>query len=174
MPDSRGRAALESTRLVRMFTRIPRCLQFGRVGRTQASAQAQLASLQALTDTAITTLDVDDLLDELLSRVQEALDADTAAVLLLAEGAGELVATAARGIEEEVREGVRVPLGTGFAGRIAASRGPIRLDRVDATTVANPILWEKGIKVMLGVPLLSRRPASRRAARRAAREPTLH
>ena len=74
---------------------------------------------------------------------------------LLAQGAGELVATAARGIEEEVREGVRIPLGTGFAGRIAASRGPIRLDRVDATTVANPILWEKGIKVMLGVPLLS-------------------
>jgi phosphoserine phosphatase RsbU/P len=26
---------------------------------------------------------------------------------------------------------------------------------VDATTVANPILWEKGIKVMLGAPLLS-------------------
>ena len=69
--------------------------------------------------------------------------------------AGELVATAARGIEEEVREGVRIPFGSGFAGRIAASRGPIRLDRVDATTVANPILWEKGIKVMLGVPLLA-------------------
>jgi serine phosphatase RsbU (regulator of sigma subunit) len=29
------------------------------------------------------------------------------------------------------------------------------LDRVDPTTVANPILWEKGIQVMLGVPLLS-------------------
>ena len=118
-------------------------------------ASAQLESLQALTDTAITTLDVDDLLDELLSRVQEVLDADTAAVLLLAAGAGELVATAARGIEEEVREGVRIAMGTGFAGRIAATRGPIRLDRVDATTVANPILWEKGIEVMLGVPLLS-------------------
>jgi GAF domain len=29
------------------------------------------------------------------------------------------------------------------------------LDHVDATTVANPLLWEKGIKVMLGVPLMS-------------------
>ena len=28
------------------------------------------------------------------------------------------------------------------------------LERVDASTVANPILWEKGIKVMLGLPLL--------------------
>ena len=38
---------------------------------------------------------------------------------------------------------------------VAARRGPIQLDRVDATTVSNPILWEKGIQVMLGVPLLS-------------------
>ena len=121
----------------------------------EASAQDQLASLQALTDTAITALDVDDLLDELLSRVQEALDADTAAVLLLAKGGMELVATAARGIEEEVREGVRVPIGSGFAGRVAASRRPVRLERVDSTTVTNPILWEKGIKVMLGIPLLT-------------------
>jgi putative methionine-R-sulfoxide reductase with GAF domain len=120
----------------------------------ESPAQGQLASLLALTDTAITALAVDDLLDELLGRVQEALDADTAAVLLLAKGGGELVATAARGIEEEVREGVRIPIGSGFAGRIASSGGPIRLDRVDATTVSNPILWEKGIEVMLGVPLL--------------------
>jgi sigma-B regulation protein RsbU (phosphoserine phosphatase) len=54
-----------------------------------------------------------------------------------------------------VRAGVRVPLGRGFAGRIAALKRPVVLDRVDETTVANPILWEKGIKVMLGVPLLS-------------------
>jgi sigma-B regulation protein RsbU (phosphoserine phosphatase) len=118
-------------------------------------AEAQLANLQALTDTALTRLDVDDLLAELLSRVREILDAETAAVLLLDEGSGQLVATAACGIEEEVREGVRVPLGSGFAGRIASSRGPIRLDRVDSTTVSNPILWEKGIQVMLGVPLVS-------------------
>jgi GAF domain-containing protein len=74
--------------------------------------------------------------------------------LIVDEQAGELVATAAYGIEEEVRQGVRVPLGTGFAGRIAATRQPMRLDRVDSTTVSNPLLWEKGIKTMLGVPLV--------------------
>jgi sigma-B regulation protein RsbU (phosphoserine phosphatase) len=116
---------------------------------------AQLAHLQLLTDSALIRLDVDDLLDELLNRVREIFAADTAAVLLLDEASQELVARAARGIEEEVREGVRVPIGTGFAGRIAATNGAVRLDRVDATTVANPILWEKGIQVMLGVPLMS-------------------
>jgi serine phosphatase RsbU (regulator of sigma subunit) len=58
-------------------------------------------------------------------------------------------------LEEEVRQGVRVPVGTGFAGRIAKRKGPVVLNRVDSTTVANPLLWEKGIRKMLGVPLLN-------------------
>ena len=114
-----------------------------------------LGDLRALSDASLTHLDVDDLLAELLTRVREILDADTAAVLLLDESSGTLIARAARGIEAEVRQGVRVPLGAGFAGRIAATRSAIRLDRVDATTVANPVLWEKQIRVMLGIPLLS-------------------
>jgi serine phosphatase RsbU (regulator of sigma subunit) len=113
-----------------------------------------LRNIQALTDSALTRLDVDDLLVELLDRVRDMLGADTAAILLLDEGSDELVARAARGIEEEVYQGVRVPLRVGFAGRVAAERRPVLLDRVDATTVSNPILWEKGIRSMLGVPLI--------------------
>jgi serine phosphatase RsbU (regulator of sigma subunit) len=30
----------------------------------------------------------------------------------------------------------------------------VRLNRVDSTTVSNPLLWERGIKTMLGVPLV--------------------
>jgi phosphoserine phosphatase RsbU/P len=114
----------------------------------------RLANLRAVTDSTLTQLDVDDLLVELLTRVREILDVDTAAVLILDEEAGELVARAACGIEDEVRQGVRVPLGTGFAGRIASTKQPARLESVDSTTVTNPILWEKGVKTMLGVPLL--------------------
>jgi sigma-B regulation protein RsbU (phosphoserine phosphatase) len=123
--------------------------------RDEAGIAERLANLRALTDSTITQLDVDELLVELLSRVREILDVETAAVLLLADQSDVLVARAACGIEDEVRQGVHVPLGTGFAGRIAATREAVRLDRVDSTTVANPILWEKGIKVMLGVPLLN-------------------
>jgi len=125
------------------------------LGRAPDGDADRLANFQSLTDSALTQLDVDDLLVELLVRVREVLGADTAAILLLDEASQELVATAARGIEEEVRQGVRIPLGTGFAGRIAATRGPILLDLVDPTTVANPLLWEKGIKVMLGLPLVT-------------------
>ena len=123
--------------------------------RPGGDVRLRLRELEALTDTALAQLDVEALLEELLGRVRAILDADTAAVLLLDEAANELVATAAFGIEEEVRQGVRIPVGRGFAGRVAALKSPVALDRIDATTVTNPILWEKGIRVMLGVPLMS-------------------
>jgi hypothetical protein len=117
--------------------------------------ESKLANLESVTDTELTELDVDELLVELLTRTRDILDADTAAILILDETSKALVARASCGIEEEVRQGVRVPIGVGFAGRIAATKDAIRLDHVDATTVSNPILWEKGIRVMLGVPLLA-------------------
>jgi anti-sigma regulatory factor (Ser/Thr protein kinase)/putative methionine-R-sulfoxide reductase with GAF domain len=114
----------------------------------------RLRRLEAVTDAELAQLDVDELLDELLERVRELLAVDTAAVLLLNPSAQHLVATAARGIEEEVRQGVRIPLGRGFAGRIAAEKRPVILEQVDHTNVLNPILRDKGIRSMLGVPLL--------------------
>ena len=115
----------------------------------------RLERVQRVSDTALSHLSVDDLLEELLERVREILDADTAAVLLLDETRNELVARAAKGIEEEVERGVRIPVGKGFAGRIAATREPVALHKVDHTTVLNPILSQKGIRSLLGVPLLA-------------------
>jgi signal transduction histidine kinase len=115
----------------------------------------RLRRLQAVTDVAIASLSLDELLSELLLRIRDALDADTAAVLLLDESGGELVARAAKGIEEEVERGVRIPVGQGFAGRIAARRRAVVLDDVDHADILNPILREKGIKSMAGVPLIA-------------------
>ena len=115
----------------------------------------RLERVQRVSDTALSHLSVDDLLDELLERLREILGADTAAVLLLDETRNELVARAAKGIEEEVERGVRIPMGKGFAGRIAAERKPVALHKVDHSTVLNPILFQKGIKSLLGVPLLA-------------------
>jgi phosphoserine phosphatase RsbU/P len=123
---------------------------------SQTSVAAdQLQALESVTDVSLSRLDVDDLLVELLERVAGLMAVDTVAVLLLDEASNQLVARAARGVEEEVRQGVRVSVGRGFAGRIAATRQPVVLDRVDSSTVANPVLWERGIRTMLGVPLVS-------------------
>ena len=115
----------------------------------------RLRAIQSITDAALSRLDDRELLAELLDRTREALQADTAAALLLDSPSGQLVATAAAGLEEEVRQGVRIPVGRGFAGRIAADQRPVILDRVDHTTVLNPILWAKGIQSMMGVPMMA-------------------
>jgi putative methionine-R-sulfoxide reductase with GAF domain len=106
-------------------------------------------------DAALSRLDEQELLRTLLDRVKKVLGADTAAVLLLDKSARQLVATAASGIEEEVRQGVRIPIGAGFAGRVAASAEPVILNQVDRTTVRNPLLVDRGIKTLLGVPLFA-------------------
>jgi len=119
------------------------------------AVEDRLRGIQALTDAALSRLDDHGLLAALLDRVKKILRADTAAVLLVDFPAGQLIATAAAGLEEEVRQGVRIPVGRGFAGRIAAEHKPVILDHVDHTTVLNPILWEKGIRSMMGVPLVA-------------------
>ena len=116
-------------------------------------AEGRLRAIQAITDAALSRLDDRDLLAELLDRTREVLQVDTAAVLLLDRSSEQLIATAAVGLEEEVRQGVRIPVGRGFAGRIAAEHQAVVLDRVDHTTVLNPLLWRKGIRSMAGVPM---------------------
>jgi serine phosphatase RsbU (regulator of sigma subunit)/anti-sigma regulatory factor (Ser/Thr protein kinase) len=121
-----------------------------------ADPAEQLRRLLRVADVALAHLSPEDLLDELLVRVREILDADTAAVLLLNKQTSELVATAAKGLEEEVEQRVRIPLGKGFAGRVAAERKPVVIGRVDDRNVLNPILREKGVSSLIGVPLLVR------------------
>src|SRR5207248_2957122 len=120
----------------------------------EGSTSEHVRRLQAVTDAALAHLRLDDLLSALLDRTRQILEVDTCAILLLDENTNELVARAALGIEKELEQGVRVPVGGGFAGRIAAEKQPVILDDVDHAHVLNPLLREKGIKSMLGVPLV--------------------
>jgi anti-sigma regulatory factor (Ser/Thr protein kinase)/GAF domain-containing protein len=114
----------------------------------------QVEAFARLSDPALSELGLEEFLDELLLRVREALTVDTVAILLHDPGSHELVARAAKGIEEEVERGVRIPVGQGFAGRIAAERVAVFVADVDHADILNPILREKGIQSLLGVPLV--------------------
>jgi anti-sigma regulatory factor (Ser/Thr protein kinase)/putative methionine-R-sulfoxide reductase with GAF domain len=114
----------------------------------------QVRILGGLSDPALSEVGLDELLDEVLVRVQQALGVDTVAILLYDPDADELVARAAKGIEEEVEQGVRLPLSRGFAGRIAAERVAIAIADVDHADILNPILRDKGISSLLGLPLV--------------------
>jgi serine phosphatase RsbU (regulator of sigma subunit) len=122
------------------------------IGRS--ALNERLRVLEAITDVTLARLDLDKVLATLLGQVLELFRVDTAVVLLHEQASGQLIATAAAGLEEEVWQGVRVPVGAGFAGRVASHKHSMILDRVDSTTVFNPLLWMKHIQVLLGVPMM--------------------
>jgi len=110
--------------------------------------------LEAVTDSSLAELEFEKLLDVLLRRVRDLFAVDTATVLLLDTAGEYLVATATAGLEEEIFQGVRVPMGSGFAGRVAVRREPLVLEQVGPSTVVNPLLWERGLRVLLGAPMI--------------------
>lgn len=113
----------------------------------------RLNALQSLTDVGLSHLDLQALLDELLARITQITATDAAAILLLDEEHQELAVAAAVGVGEDFRRAVRVPLGQGVAGGIAARRMPLVIDDIDAAVVHSPRLRELG-KSLAGVPLL--------------------
>src|SRR6185312_4246129 len=85
------------------------------------------------------------------------LDVDTCAILLLDVERNELIARASVGVEEgEAEQGVRMAVGEGFAGRVALERRPVGLADVDDATAVEPFLRRKGVRSLLGVPLIAR------------------
>jgi anti-sigma regulatory factor (Ser/Thr protein kinase)/putative methionine-R-sulfoxide reductase with GAF domain len=121
---------------------------------TSLAPVEQVERLARLSDPALSELGLEEFLDELLLRVREVLAVDTVAILLYDGETDELVARAAKGIEEEVERGVRIPVGQGFAGRIADDRVAIFIPDVNHADIMNPILRQKGIRSLLGVPLI--------------------
>jgi sigma-B regulation protein RsbU (phosphoserine phosphatase) len=128
---------------------------FGPDPGTALGSVDQMRDIESLIDAALSRLAPQELLGALAERVRQALHVDTAAVLLLDPKSAYLVATAASGLEEEVQQGVRIPVGKGFAGRIATEARCVILDDVDHTKVVNPLLLDRGIRSLMGAPLLS-------------------
>lgn len=129
------------------------------VGKEEAAPQAArsavetLQAIQYVTDAALASLSLDGLLQELLRRIREVLAGDTATILLLTEDGRWLAARASSGLEEEVKEQVKVPVGRGIAGQIATSRTPMIVDDLSTVVVANPILRRR-IRSLAGAPLI--------------------
>jgi signal transduction histidine kinase/ActR/RegA family two-component response regulator len=111
----------------------------------------RMRQVQIVTEVALSHLSLDKLLAELLDRVRDAIDVDTVAILLL-EPDNSLVAWATKGLELDIK--IRVPMGCGFAGRVAARKEPIAIDDINQADLHTPFLQERGVKSLLGVPLL--------------------
>ena len=62
---------------------------------------------------------------------------------------------AAIGLEQEVRQGLRVDAGDGFTGRVVQTRSPVILDKVGEDTVVSPVLRDSGVVTLVGVPMMA-------------------
>jgi phosphoserine phosphatase RsbU/P len=119
-----------------------------------AAADERLRRILAVTDAALIGMDEEELFVELLDRVRILLGADIAAIMLLDQETRQLVTVAGIGLEEEVRLAFRVAVGTGFSGRVAATKEPVIIDSVDDSTVVSPILRATGVTTLIGVPMV--------------------
>jgi PAS domain S-box-containing protein len=123
--------------------------------RAEVEAAAEtVRRIQLVADAALAHLSLEDLLNELLRRVREVLAADNVAILLSSDNGQELTVRAAIGLDDEVAAAVRVPLGWGIAGRIAASREPSIIGDVASVAEARPTLLARRVRSLLGAPLL--------------------
>jgi len=87
----------------------------------------RLRGVLTVMDVTLAHLELDALLEELLARVSQVLAADIAKVLFFDEQRTELLVGKAHGLPDEAVAGLRVPAGSGVAGRVAAGGRPVIL-----------------------------------------------
>jgi signal transduction histidine kinase len=111
-----------------------------------------LRALDRISTAALESRDLDDLLQRLLVVLVDTTPSVETGVILLRDG-DELVVRAAVGVEEDARAGLRIPIGQGFSGRIAAERRPLLIRDEDMAHVRSVRLRARNLKCLYGVPL---------------------
>jgi PAS domain S-box-containing protein len=116
-----------------------------------AQEQADAAQrLQRLSDAALSHVDLDDLLEEILALLRTELESDGAAVLLMEADAQHLSVRATSGTDGGV--GARVAGDdASVAGPVAAGRPMVVHDPTDAEM--GPLLLGRGVRTLLAAPL---------------------
>jgi serine phosphatase RsbU (regulator of sigma subunit) len=115
-------------------------------------ATESLRRLQQVTDVALSHLQLDDLLRELLTRVKGMLGVDIAAIALEEPASGVMTISATSGLPADLSD-LRLRRGEGFVGRVAEARRPIVIDQLRDSDVIPP-LRGIGIKSLMGIPLI--------------------
>lgn len=92
-------------------------------------------------------------LAEILRDVRREMGSDTATVLLMDRARAVLEPAATVGLGQATRGAPPVPLGRGFAGRVAQLRRPVVIEDVHPGDVINQILIIGGVKSLVGVPI---------------------
>ena len=105
-----------------------------------------------LRDSRLAGLPSDRLLDELLARLCAVMGADVAQFLLIEDDQLRVLAT--HGVEPEKVSALRIPVGRGFAGAIAAAVAPAVLSDTSTLETFGASWAEEGVRALVGVPLV--------------------
>jgi len=120
--------------------RYERDLEAARAAAVAARHQAEAAlrelrAIGRITDVAIGRSTYDEMLHELLARLSEELSVDEASVLLVDDASRSLVMSATHGPSELADPTKRIPIGSGIAGRVAATGEPVVIEDLSRTEV---------------------------------------
>lgn len=115
--------------------------------------QEDLAAITMVTETSISTLNLEELLDVLLQRIVTVMHGDTAVILLKKDD--HLYVRASTGLKEVIHGDCAVAIGQGFAGTIAATMQPLYIEDASLDKrITSPLIKQSQIRTMLGVPLM--------------------
>jgi PAS domain S-box-containing protein len=120
--------------------------------REEAEQMASIVhGLQVLLDVALAHNRLDDMLEALLPRICEVVNAEAAAILLMGEDGSLTMRASMFGSVGD--EPLRIAPGEGLAGRVVLDRKPLLVHDPDPSQVADPALH--GVHSILSVPLLA-------------------
>ncbi len=120
-----------------------------REARERADAAQRL---QRLSDAALSHVDLDDLLDEILALLRQELGSDAAAVLLMEPGGEQLTVRATSGLGLDAGRGLRIAADdSSAAGPVAAGEPVVLHDPSDDET--GPLLRGRGVHTLMAAPL---------------------
>jgi len=115
-----------------------------------------LEAIEAISEAGLVSIDLEEVLIELVNRTQDVMQMD-AAMIMLADDSGErLVARAAAGTISVPLEEISTKVGEGLAGRSFQEGVPMKIDNIQNDTDAReirPFIESSGVKSVLAVPL---------------------
>jgi len=117
-------------------------------------ANRSLRDLQAISKAALEGSTLDESLTAVLRALSATFDTDVAAVLLMKEDGKTLWRRASIGLEDI--DGADASLGSGAAGRIAATRSAMFFDDLDEVEGVSSTLRTDGVRSLIGAPMFAR------------------
>jgi PAS domain S-box-containing protein len=129
-------------------------LRSEQIARENAERAARaLGDLLAVTEAALSRLDLHELLDSVAVKVEAVFRADTVAILLRSEDDDVLVVSAARGIVDDDEIGSHVPFSGTVARQVMERESPLRVEDLSQVEVSPPGLKAAGIRSLLLAPM---------------------